>query len=93
MDPRVSIGLVVSLALSGVFSLRARSRWADAKTHCNDRLACDAEGLELADQAGTAADGATATLVLGLVALAAGGGDGAYDRYRARPRAGAASAT
>jgi tetratricopeptide (TPR) repeat protein len=75
---------VVLLALSGAFSLRATGKWSDAKEHCDAKLVCDRDGVTLADQATTAADGATVTLVLGLVAIAGGGGYWLYDRYRTR---------
>jgi len=72
---------VVMLALSGAFSIRATGKWSDAKEHCDDMLVCDHDGVVLAKQAQNAADGATITLVLGLVGIAAGGGYWLYDRY------------
>lgn len=59
------------IGVSLTFGAVASSRWSDAQVHCHDRL-CDPTGVDLAHGAGTMADVATATFVVGAAAIAAG---------------------
>ena len=61
---------VIALGIGGGFALSARGTWADAKTHCQSN-GCDPEGVRLGQDAGRAADVATALVIGGGVALCA----------------------
>ncbi|HLV22469.1 MAG TPA: hypothetical protein VKZ49_16360 [Polyangiaceae bacterium] len=62
------------LGAGGVFALSAVGKNNDADDHCrpNDNTLCDAEGVDLADEAGTQATIATVTMGLGAAALIGG---------------------
>jgi hypothetical protein len=61
---------VVALGIGAGFALSARGTWADAKTHCQSN-GCDPDGIRLGQDAGKAADVATALAIGGGVALCA----------------------
>lgn len=72
---KVAIGVaavgLAGLVAGSILAASASGQWNDAKdSHCNDQLECDAEGIRLADEAGTAADRATIAFVAGGVAVA-----------------------
>ena len=65
-------GVIGALAGTGL-AISARSKWNRATDdHCNGSLQCDTIGLELADEAGTAADRATIAFIFAGAALAGG---------------------
>jgi tetratricopeptide (TPR) repeat protein len=65
------VGLV-SLGVSGVFALQARSKDKEADKYCDALSQCEPRGLSLGDDAKSAATVSTITFAGGLVALAAG---------------------
>jgi tetratricopeptide (TPR) repeat protein len=78
-SPQKTIAVVLAaVGVAGVgtgafFGLRASSRWSDAKSHCDERLECDATGVALADEARTSGNVSTISFIAGgaLVALGA----------------------
>jgi len=70
----VAVGLgVVGVGVGSYFGLRARSKWDDAKAHCTRATSgCDPTGMDLGDQAGSAADVSTIALAAGGVLVAGG---------------------
>jgi hypothetical protein len=76
---KIALGLgvvgVVGVSAGTIFGLSAHSKWSDAENdHCTDisgTLECDSTGLELAADAGAAADRATIAFVAGGAAVAA----------------------
>ncbi len=62
---------VVSLSVSTIFILSARSAMKDSEPHCVGN-ACTAEGVELRDRALARGNVSTASFVIGLVGLASG---------------------
>ena len=62
------LGLVIGGALAGT----AKSKWDEAKPHCDEQHRCDPFGLSTGREARALADGATVPFVVGGVALAAG---------------------
>jgi hypothetical protein len=65
----VGVG-AIALVLAGGFALSARSVYGDARAHCTS-AGCDSDGIRLGHDAGTSADVATVSIVVGGVALAA----------------------
>lgn len=63
---------LVSLGVSGAFALHAGSKDSDADRYCNSNSECDPAGIELGDEANSAATVSTVTFIGGLAALTAG---------------------
>lgn len=62
---------VVGLGVAALFAVKAKSKDSDASSHCpNDQ--CDPQGVQLGNEARSAANTATALSLGGLVALAGG---------------------
>jgi len=59
-----------AMLVAGAFALSARSVYSDARSHCSS-AGCDPDGVRLGHDAGARADAATASLLVGGVALAA----------------------
>ncbi len=78
-SPLPTIGLIVggvgaaSLIVGGVTGVLALDRASTVKDHCNDDLACDAEGVNAADSGSTLSLVSTITVVAGAAGIAAGG--------------------
>jgi tetratricopeptide (TPR) repeat protein len=68
----IGVGSVgaVALFLAGGFALSARSVYEGARSHCTS-AGCDPDGVRLGHDAGTSADVATVSVIVGGVALAA----------------------
>jgi hypothetical protein len=62
---------LAAIALGTVFGVMARGKRDDSAAHCRGNL-CDALGVELRDDALTAADASTASFVIGIAALTGG---------------------
>jgi hypothetical protein len=77
LSTRAKIGIgvgaagAVSLIVGSYFGLRAKSKWHDAKSHC-DGLACDQAGVDLASSARVSGNVSTALFAVGAVAAGTG---------------------
>ena len=65
----VASGGVVSLVVGGVFALRSRSKWDEAKPYCNADNECSDAGVELASEASDAATVSNIAYAVGAVAV------------------------
>lgn len=66
------VGLA-GVVVGSIFGLSARSQWTEAQDkHCRTDVLCDAQGVELVNNAKAAATASTAGFIVGGVALAAG---------------------
>lgn len=62
----------VAFGIGGVLALQAKSAWNDVSNHCDTDNACDAQGLQVNQDARNKGNVATVLIVAGLVAAAAG---------------------
>jgi hypothetical protein len=65
-------GGVAMVGVSLIFGALAKSKWGDAQMHCHGSL-CDPTGVDLAGSAQTMGNLSTATFLIGLAAVGAGG--------------------
>ena len=63
---------VLGLVVGGVLAGTAKSKWDEAKPHCDEQHRCDSFGLSTGQEARALADGATAPFVAAGLALATG---------------------